>query len=255
MAKETGIPWTDSTFNSWWGCTKVGPACDHCYAEAVDLRTQQSHWGAGVPRRLLSENARNEPYRWQRAADKFRAENGRDRRVFTLSMGDLFDNEVPSAWRADHMHIMEQCNRLQWQVCTKRIGNVEKMVPPNWLERWPQHVGMLITVVDQKEADRDIPKLLRLKSGWCLPWVGLSMEPILERVDLSPYLRHLDWIILGGESGKDFRAWDGFVDYARDLRNQCADAGTAFFMKQMSAYHPADTMIPADLMVREFPHG
>jgi protein gp37 len=92
MGRETGIKWTDSTYNSWWGCTKVGPACDHCYAEGVDKRTGENHWGHGAVRRLLSEHARNEPYRWQKQADKFYAEHGRRQRVFTLSMGDLFDN-------------------------------------------------------------------------------------------------------------------------------------------------------------------
>ena len=32
MAEESGISWTDATFNPWIGCTRVSPACDHCYA-------------------------------------------------------------------------------------------------------------------------------------------------------------------------------------------------------------------------------
>jgi len=39
MAEKTEIAWTDSTFNPWWGCSRVGPGCDHCYAEALDRRT------------------------------------------------------------------------------------------------------------------------------------------------------------------------------------------------------------------------
>jgi hypothetical protein len=39
MAEETEIAWTDSTFNPWWGCSKVGAGCDHCYAESLDKRT------------------------------------------------------------------------------------------------------------------------------------------------------------------------------------------------------------------------
>jgi len=46
MAEKTEIAWTDSTFNPWWGCSKVGPGCDHCYAEALDKRTGGDHWGA-----------------------------------------------------------------------------------------------------------------------------------------------------------------------------------------------------------------
>ena len=109
MADVTGIKWTDSTANPWWGCTKVEGAfaCVGCYAEEVDKRgtaaDQPLHWGHGAPRRRVSEKARNEPLRWQKGADKFFAEHGRNRRVFTLSMGDIFDKEVDDAWRAEHV--------------------------------------------------------------------------------------------------------------------------------------------------------
>lgn len=262
MGKETGIKWTDSTFNSWWGCTKVGPACDHCYAEGVDKRTGENHWGHGAPRRLLSEHARNEPFRWQKQADKFEAEHGRRRRVFTLSMGDLFDNEVPDEWRRRHMATVEQCDRLEWQVCTKRVSNIAKMVPAHWHAHmgpnWPQHIGVLITVVTQAEADRDVPRLRELKSRFDIPWVGISYEPAQEAIDWRPhlavpYFSAVDWIIFGGKSGANWNDRPFSLDWARQTRDQCADAGAAFFMKQVAAFRPTDDMIPSDLMIRQWP--
>ena len=53
MSANTKIEWTDHTFNPWWGCQKVGPGCDHCYAETLDKRTGGQHWGPGAERRLL----------------------------------------------------------------------------------------------------------------------------------------------------------------------------------------------------------
>lgn len=261
MGATTGIAWTDSTFNSWWGCTKVGPACDNCYAEAVDKRTGESHWGHGAPRRLLSEHARNEPYRWQKQADKFKAEHGRRRRVFTLSMGDLFDNEVPDDWRAQHFDTMATCDRLEWQICTKRIGNLEKMVPSMWPVVWPRHVGVLATIVTQREADRDIPKLLEAKRVCDIPWVGISYEPAQEYVDWTRYVdgtnygAALDWIIFGGKSGGQWNDRPFDLEWARQTRDQCAWASCAFFMKQVAAFRPTDAMIPADLMIRQWPEG
>lgn len=261
MAKETGIAWTDSTFNSWWGCTKVAEhtACADCYAEMVDKRTGENHWGHGAPRRLLSEHARNEPYRWQKQADKFFAEHGRDRRVFTLSMGDLLDNEVDPLWRADHMRTMEACDRLQWQICTKRITNLPKMVLPSWMPtmehgpRWPKNIGVLITVVTQAEADRDIPRLLECKRRLGIPWVGISYEPAQEGIDFTPWLGELDWIIFGGKSGAKWNDRPFDLAWARQTRDQCEQAGVAFFMKQVAAFRPTVEMIPADLMIRQFP--
>lgn len=269
MAIDTGIKWTDSTSNPWWGCTKVegAPACIDCYAEDVDKRgtaaDQPLHWGAGAPRRRVSEKARNEPRRWQRNADKFMLEHGRRQRVFTMSMGDLFDKEVDDEWRNEHFDLMERCDRLEWQICTKRIPLLQKLAPLNWLEgdSWPQHIGVLITVVTQKEADRDIPRLLKLKGEFSIPWVGISYEPAQEFVDFLGHLGGnsygigLDWIIFGGKSGSNWNDGPFDLDWARKTRDDCADTQTAFFMKQVAAFRPQDSMIPADLMVRQWPKG
>lgn len=270
MAAETGIKWTDSTSNPWWGCTKVegAPACADCYAEKVDERGtpkgEATHWGRGAPRRRVSEKARNEPLRWQRNADKFYAEHGRRQRVFTMSMGDLFDNEVDDDWRDDHFDIMTECDRLEWQICTKRVSNIPKMIPMNWQEPngpWPKHIGVLITVVTQKEADRDCPRLIKMMGDFGIPWVGISYEPAQEKVDFRPWLtadergNRLSWIIFGGKSGGNWNDGPFDLEWARFTRECCAWSGVPFFMKQVAAFRPTDDMIPADLMVRQWPRG
>ncbi len=266
MGEKTGIKWTDSSFNSWHGCTKVegAIACIDCYAEGVDKRGGGGHWGHGAPRRLLSEHARNEPYRWQRNASKFYIEHGRRRRVFTLSMGDLFDKEVPKAWRDEHFDTMDVCYSLEWQICTKRIPQLPKLAPLHWLEgdSWPRHIGVLITVVTQEEADRDCDRLLKMKEDFGIPWVGISYEPAAGRIDWTPWvdgsLRNgiaLDWIIFGGKSGPNWNSHAFDLDWARETRDQCAWAGCAFFMKQVAGFRPTDAMIPEDLMIRQWPAG
>jgi len=255
MADKTGIPWTDSTHNPWWGCTKVGPACDDCYAEGVDKRGGGSHWGHGAPLVDAFGITSNTLYKWQRQADKFFAEHGRDRRVFTLSMGDLLDNEVDPQWRNDHMGIMEVCDRLKLQICTKRISNLPKMMFPRWEYIWPQHIGVLITVVTQAEADRDVPRLLEYKRRFRIPWVGISYEPAQEAIDFSRWLHPggLDWIIFGGKSGPKWNDRPFDVEWGRQTRVQCAAAGVAFFMKQMAAIRPTYNMVPPDMRLRQYP--
>ena len=270
MADVTGIKWTDSTANPWWGCTKVEGAfaCVGCYAEEVDKRgtaaDQPLHWGHGAPRRRVSEKARNEPLRWQKGADKFFAEHGRNRRVFTLSMGDIFDKEVDDAWRAEHFDMMAACDRLEWQPCTKRISQLPKMVPISWFTAWPRNIGMLITVVTQAEADRDVPRLLKMKHAYGIPWVGVSYEPAYEAIDWSRFLgaaavaefgASLDWIIFGGKSGKDWNDQPFPIEGAYRALAQCQATNTSFFMKQVAAFQPKDHMIPADLMIRQWPRG
>src|SRR5712671_4682439 len=86
MAKDSRIEWTNHTFNPWWGCVKVSPACKHCYAETWARRVGQKIWGARAPRRFFSEAHWNAPRIWNREAE------GERRRVFCASMADVFEN-------------------------------------------------------------------------------------------------------------------------------------------------------------------
>ncbi|MEC9266681.1 MAG: phage Gp37/Gp68 family protein [Pseudomonadota bacterium] len=218
MGENTKISWTDHTFNPWWGCQKVGPGCDHCYAESLDKRTGGAHWGPGALRRRTSAVNWNKPRRWQKEAVK----NGRRYRVFCASMADVFDNAVPTEWRGDLWQLIRETPALDWLLLTKRIGNVASMLPPDWNNGW-KNVWLLATVVTQAEADRDVPKLTRLPAAVH----GLSIEPQIENIIVP---QRVDWIITGAESGHGARPYS--EDWARSLRDQSAAMGAAFFYKQ-----------------------
>ena len=270
MIDQTKIEWTDFTVNFWEGCQKVGPGCDHCYAEARDVRfTGGSHWGPGAPRRKVKGGIAK-LQKINREAGHFHEKHGRWPRVFCSSLSDVFDNAVDRTWRDEALMEIDCAGFTKIQLLTKRIGNVEKMIPDVWHTDWPPHVGLLITVVNQAEADRDIPKLLAQKAKFGIPWVGLSVEPMLGAVDLTRIdmgtgpitgLEHqgienvnfkinaltgvrsfgwsgVDWVIAGGESGRGARAMH--PDFARDLQRQCEEAGTAFLFKQWGEWAPAE---------------
>jgi len=192
----------------------------------------------------------NEPLRWQAKADAFEASSGHRRRVFCGSMMDIMDNAVPLAWSYEAFDRIENCDRLDWQLLTKRVGNVPDRVPERWLSGgWPRHVGLMITTVTQAEIDRDVPKLLALKAAHDIPWVGLSVEPLLERVTFrwaawQPInrgaatghldgLREIDWVIVGGESGAGARAFD--TAWAEALVDECREVAIPCFVKQLGA--------------------
>lgn len=164
MAETTGIAWCDSTFNAWIGCTKVSPGCDHCYAEALDARHRwggNTHWGTAVPRYRTSANLWKQPLAWNRKAEA----SGKPWRVFTNSLADVFDNEVPAGWRADLFSLIDDTPALMWLLLTKRIGNAPKMLTMKYDRRIGEavpfpNVWIGASVVNQEEADRDIPKLL-----------------------------------------------------------------------------------------------
>ena len=240
MAENSAIEWTDSTVNFWWGCTKVGPGCDHCYAETWSKRTGENVWGPGVPRRKIKGAVKliyklHNGYSWWSADHHIgRIHATPRRRVFVQSMSDLFDKEVDEDWFTEAWEAITACDRLQIQIVTKRVSFVEKRLTGR---AWPQHAGLIISVVNQDEADRDISRLIELKRKLGIPWIGLSMEPLLGPVELRPeWLAELDWIIVGGESGPGARPMH--PDWACALRDQCAATGVPFFFKQFGEWGP-----------------
>jgi protein gp37 len=155
MAETTEISWAHSTFNPWIGCTKVSPGCDNCYAATLmDDRYGRVKWGAGEARSARRRGTSRS--RWNRKA----AASGKPWRVFCASLADVFDNEVPDEWRTDLWALIAATPHLTWMLLTKRIGNVTYPMPHN--------VWLGITVVNQEEADRDIPKLLKRRRARAL---------------------------------------------------------------------------------------
>lgn len=228
MGEGSSIEWTDHTFNPWWGCTAVSPACDHCYAEAWARRFGVL-WGVGKARRFASEAYWRQPLAWNAKAAKLSVRP----RVFCASMADVFDNEVPQEWRMRLWQLIEDTPHLDWLLLTKRIGNVPWMFPLSWISYPRANVWLGISVVNQEEADRDIPKLGRMKAAVrflsCEPLIGdLSLEVALSGV--------VDWVIVGGESGPGARPMNPL--WALSLRNQCRAFAVPFFFKQWGNWMP-----------------
>jgi protein gp37 len=254
MADETAIQWTDHTFNTWWGCARVSPACRFCYADGLARRYGHELWRRSGPRRMLSDTNWKKPLKWNRDAERA----GKPALVFCCSMADVFErhpvdeiNAQLDSARARLWDLIDETPWLRWQLLTKRIENVASMAP--WGEQWPSNVWLGTSVEDQRRADERIPTLLMLPAAVRF----LSCEPLLGPVDLTKVAytdgggTHLDvvhgrhgapglwaapaqrvsWVIAGGESGPKHRPMN--LDWARSLRDQCAAAGVPFLFKQV----------------------
>jgi protein gp37 len=179
VAETSAIEWCDSTFNPWIGCTRISPACDHCYAAAEwDDRRHRVTWGG--ERSSTSASNWQQPRRWQKQAAAFFAEHGRRRRVFCSSLADVFDNQVPTEWRDDLWALIYDCPDLDWLLLTKRPQNIAKMLPAFW-EHVRGHIWLGTTVEDQKRADINIPHLLQHDAAVRF----VSCEPLLGPIDLT----------------------------------------------------------------------
>lgn len=229
MVENTKIEWATHTLNWWTGCEHVSPACAHCYAEAWAKRAGRDF----AERRLTSQTIHNLPYKWERAA---RATGDRPH-VFVNSLSDFFDNKVPDEWRSSFFEVAGACPRVTFMLLTKRIGNAARMLPADAATVFP-NVWVGATVVTQEEADRDIPKLLRVNAAIRF----LSIEPMLAPINLDSWPESgcgrnwldgepsIDWVIAGGESGP--RARPVNPNWIRSLRDQCEANYVDFFFKQ-----------------------
>ena len=269
MAEASAIEWCDSTFNPWIGCTRVSPGCDHCYAAvSTPARTLGIEWGPHAERRRTAASTWHQVRRWNAQHEAFRAVHGRRRRVFCASLADVFDNAVPAEWRADLFQLISETPHLDWLLLTKRVGNVRDMLPVWWEDpaAWPgghrahANVWLGVTVTDQAEADRDVPRLLAMPAAVRF----LSIEPMLGPIELGLQCENwsdeivmdpetgayecckacdftgignaIDWVICGGESGTHARPMH--PDWARQLRDQCEAAGVPFLFKQWGEFAP-----------------
>lgn len=267
VGENSSIEWTDHTWNPWIGCTNVSPGCDHCYAENYGHRFGVK-WGAGEVRRRTSESNWRQPLSWDKRARR----EGRRYRVFCASLADVFDNAVDPQWRRDLFDLICVTPHLDWLLLTKRIGNVVGMV-----DFLPDNLWLGTTVVNQEEADRDIPKLLALPAAIRF----LSVEPLLGPIDLTTiYLRRdgklptelsqqlgdyvqpltgnfsdspkIDWVIVGGESGQHARPMH--PDWVVSLHDQCEAASVPFLFKQWGEFLP-DQIGPEDARSIRHPIG
>ena len=273
MGEISKIAWTDATFNPWWGCTRVSPGCEHCYAEQLaTVRRKLPVWGVDADRKPMSDGYWLAPHRWnirsRDARNHARAKGlpvPRRTRVFCASMADVFEivpprnvaaNEVVSNGRARLWKLIAETPELDWLLLTKRPENVRPLAP--WRSTsedilrpaWPDNVWLGVTAEDQRRADERLAVLMKIPARVRFA----SHEPALEMVDFRPWYtyadgtcrRGLDWIITGGESGSKARPYD--IRWALDLlahRNKGPIWRPYIFVKQLGS-NPHDGALRVD---------
>ena len=222
MSDTTGIGWTDSTWNPWYGCTKVSPGCAHCY-----MFREQIRYGRDPELVTRSKTKFTDPLRWKDG-----------RMVFTCSWSDWF-HEAADAWREEAWDIIRRTPQHTYQILTKRPERIAEHLPRDWGDGYA-NVWLGVSVENQRHAYRadmlcDVPAQVRFVSAEpLLGPVTLAFNGTVSGRAIIPIVL-IDWVIVGGESGADARPMR--EEWARSLRDECQHYGTAFFLKQLGG-HP-----------------
>jgi protein gp37 len=236
MGKESKIEWTHHTFNPWWGCVRVSPACKFCYAESWAKRLGADVWGSKAERRFFTDAHWQEPIKWNKEA----ATDGVRRRVFCASMADVFENRKDlHASRERLWGLIEATPHLDWLLLTKRIEHVKKLAP--WQGKWPKNIWLGTSTEKQNWLEKRVDHLL----AHDVMVRFVSAEPLLGQLEMAQWLAKqgsrragINWVIAGGESGVHAR-WMNPV-WAESLRDQCRAAGVPFHFKQWGHWAPEE---------------
>lgn len=246
---ENGTVLPGYTFNPWWGCLKVSPGCEHCYADTLARRYGFDVWGPAktTSRRMMSENYWKQPHKWNRDAEA----DGVRRRVFCASMADVFeDHPNVEAARRRLFELIGSTMHLDWLLLTKRPENILRFLPETWGGNVLLNMWLGTSVENQAQAEKRIPELLKVPATvrflscepllgaitlpWCPSCGGWGDHDCYAVDDDSPAI---DWVIAGGESGPQARPMH--PDWARSIRDQCQAAGVPFLFKQWGNWWPA----------------
>jgi len=212
MSTNSGIEWTESTWNPITGCTKISAGCQNCYAEKMAHRLKamgQANYINGFELTIHKEVLAL-PLSWKKP-----------KTIFVNSMSDLFHDDVADEFIFETFSVMQQAHWHRFQVLTKRAERLAKLSPRI---NWPGNVWMGVTVENKDYVFRiDHLRDTNAKVKF------LSLEPLLGPIE-NLDLKGIDWVIVGGESGINSRPIQ--EKWIKDIRNQSIHASVPFFFKQ-----------------------
>ena len=217
MSGPSSIEWTEVTWNPVTGCTKISAGCKHCYAERLARRLQamgNRRYSNGF-QITLHDDLIDAPRQWRAP-----------RVVFVNSMSDLFHQDIPTEFIKRIFQTMNECPQHTFQVLTKRSDRVRDLSP---VLEWTPNIWMGVSVENDSMHHRihhllEVPATVRF----------LSCEPLIGPVGMLP-LDGIHWVIVGGESGPAARPMA--ESWVHSIKNQCREAGVAFFFKQWGGVH------------------
>lgn len=216
-----------ANWNPWHGCKKISPGCAHCYVyrgdskRGLDASVVKRNLDFDMPVKRLRDGSYKLP------SGSF---------VGTCFTSDFLLDEA-DAWRPEAWAMIKERSDCDFLFITKRIHRLMDCLPPDWGDGYP-NVRVCCTVENQDRADYRLPLFEQAP----IRWKALVCEPLLERIDLSPYLGSwLKQVVAGGESGDDARVCEH--EWILALREQCISANVPFIFKQTGAHYKKDGRI------------
>lgn len=218
---QSSIEWTEMTWNPTTGCDKISAGCKYCYAEVMTRRLMAmgiDKYKDGFEVRT-HEDSLQTPFSWKKP-----------KVVFVNSMSDLFHPEVPIEFIQKVFFVMNETPQHTYQVLTKRA---ERLFEIHDQLNWTSNIWMGVSVEDDRVTGRiDFLRETNAQTKF------LSCEPLIGPLH-NINLNGIDWVIVGGESGRKARPI--YESWVWDIKQQCDEQGSAFFFKQWGGVNKKKT--------------
>lgn len=211
---QSSIEWTEMTWNPTTGCDKVSAGCKFCYAEVMAKRLKAmgvENYSNGFELSLHEDELKT-PYTWKKS-----------KMVFVNSMSDLFHKDVPIEFIQKVFRVMKENPQHVFQILTKR-ADVLLYYDKEGLLEWSHNIWMGVSVENKTFMKRiDLLRQTNARTKF------LSCEPLIGSLP-NMNLKGIDWVIVGGESGRTPRPMK--KEWVVDIKEQCQNSDVAFFFKQ-----------------------
>lgn len=202
----------------WTGCYKESDGCTYCYYYGLFSKRYGQN-------RVYKTPEFDKPIaKTSKGKDKIQS----GKIVATCFASDFFIKEA-DAWRTEAWAMIKSRPDLEFMILTKRIDRFYVSLPNDWGDGY-NNVNIGCTVENQATADYRLPLFL----SYPIKRKFIAAAPLLGPIDLSNYLRGVDHVTAGGETGREARICD--YNWILDIREHCVKAGITFWFKNTGTF-------------------
>lgn len=206
----------------WTGCYKISDGCSNCYFYGPHAK----RFGQNTPQKT-------DKFDWPIRKNKKGEYNIKGDKILATCFATDFFLPEADEWRKEIWSMIRERSDIEFLILTKRIDRFMVSLPDDWGEGY-DNVNLGCTVENQKLADYRLPLFL----SYPIKRRFIACAPLLEEIDLTPYLSEVDHVTVGGETGRDARVCD--YDWVLKIREQCIKADKTFWFKNTGFYFKHD---------------
>jgi protein gp37 len=210
-------------WNPWRGCHKFSEGCKFCYIHKGDSRR-------GVDTNQIVKTEQFDAPIAKTKKGEYKIKSGQ---IVYLCFSTDFLIEDADEWRSECWKMIKERSDLTFLFLTKRIERFSRCIPDDWNDGY-DNVIVGCTVENQNTADFRLSIFDKLP----IKHKNIICQPLIDRIDLSAYLKNVELVVVGGESDINARVLD--YDWVLSIREQCISSSVNFEFRQCGTHFIKD---------------